>query len=143
MTIIHSIIAAMAAFIIAVISAGGYLGIVLLMAIDSQWQRHLTDLDIRAGGIVLLLVGKLEVGAAGAITATPPDPSRDVAPSGGYVYVRGTTLSVGDGRVSARGAYGRSVNGPSAGQFNQAGPGYIVLEGAVTGTTDPVAKILP
>jgi hypothetical protein len=110
---------------------------------DTGRDPYLADLDIRAGGIVLLLVGKLDIGVAGAVTATPPDPSRDVAPSGGYVYVRGTTLSVGDKRITAQGAYGRSVNGPSAGQFNHAGPGYIVLEGAVTGTTDPVAKILP
>lgn len=110
---------------------------------DVGHAPYLTDFDIRAGGIVLLLVGKLEVGASGTITATPPDPSRDVAPSGGYVYVRGTTLSVGDKRITAQGAYGRSVNGPTAGQSNHASPGYVVLSGAVSGTTDPVAKVVP
>lgn len=110
---------------------------------DVGREPYLTDFDIRAGGIVLLLVGKLTVGATGTITATPPDPSRDVAPSGGYVYVRGTTLSLGDKRVTAQGAYGRSVNGPAVGQFNHAGAGYVVLSGAVTGTTDPAAKVLP
>lgn len=110
---------------------------------DVGREPYLADFDVRAGGIVLLLVGTLTVNNSGVITATPPDPGRDVAPSGGYVYVRGTTLSVGDKRVTAQGAYGRSVNGPTIGQFNHAGAGYIVLSGAVTGTTDPVAKVVP
>jgi hypothetical protein len=55
--------------------------------------------DHRAGGIVVVLGGEVKVGASGAITATPIDAVRDVAASGGYVYLRGTPLAVGVGRV--------------------------------------------
>lgn len=101
------------------------------------------DLDLRAGGIVLLLVDELTIGTNGSISATPPDAFRDVAFAGGYVYVRGTTLDVGMDRIHAQGSVGRGVNGPTLGQSNQASPGYIVLEGTtVTGITDPPANVI-
>lgn len=94
----------------------------------------------QAGGIVLLLVDDLQVQATGSISATPPDATRSVAFAGGYVFLRGSKLSLGDGRVTALGSTGTQPSGPFAGQTNQASPGYIVLSAAsVSGTTNPPA----
>jgi len=102
-----------------------------------------TELTAQAGGIALLLVDDLEIAATGSITATPPDAPRDVAFSGGYVYVRGTTLALGTARVTALGSFGTVPLGPLMGQKNQASPGYIVLSAKnVTGTTSPAANWL-
>lgn len=96
------------------------------------------------GGIVLLLAGELSLGAAGGISARPPDPSRDTAPSGGYVFIRGHDLDVGDLRVDALGATGHGGSSSTFGFTNQAGPGYVVLEasGTITGTTAPAANVI-
>ena len=102
-----------------------------------------TERATQAGGIALLLVDDLEVQATGLITATPPDAARDVAFSGGYIYVSGTTLALGDARVSALGSFGTVPLGPLAGQKNQASPGYVVLSAKrVSGTTTPAAHWL-
>jgi hypothetical protein len=95
----------------------------------------------RAGGIVLLLVDELQVEATGTISASPPNAARSVAFAGGYVFIRGTTLSLGEGRISALGSVGSQPTGPFAGQTNHASPGYIVLSAAdVSGTTEPPAS---
>jgi hypothetical protein len=96
-----------------------------------------------AGGIVVLLSDELDVGAAGIVSASATEAPRDVSASGGYVFIRGTTLHVGADRVSALGGTGSSPNGPSAGQTVKSGDGYVVLDGTtVTGTTTPVANAL-
>lgn len=69
MTIIHSIIAAMAAFIVAVISAGGYAGIAFLMAIESACIPLPSEIIMPFGGY-LVSTGELNlywVATAGAI----------------------------------------------------------------------------
>jgi hypothetical protein len=94
----------------------------------------------QGGGIALLLVDDVQVQAMGAITASPPDEARNIAFAGGYVFIRGATLSLGTNQVTALGSVGRQPNGPTAGQTNQASPGYIVLSATtVTGTTNPPA----
>lgn len=94
----------------------------------------------RAGGIALLLADDLQVQPTGSITASPPDEARDVAFAGGYVFLRGTSLSLGEGRVTALGSVGHRTLGPFAGQTNRASPGYVVLAATtVSGTTDPPA----
>ena len=97
-----------------------------------------------AGGIVLLLVGQLDVGAAGVVSAKANDEGRDTAASGGYVFIRGGALNVGTNRITALGATGTSVGGPFVGQTVKGGDGYVVLKGtSVTGTTTPTANVLP
>ncbi|HTQ06796.1 MAG TPA: hypothetical protein VMI54_23225 [Polyangiaceae bacterium] len=98
-----------------------------------------------AGGIVFLLVDTLTVEPAGGISATPIDASRDVSASGGYIFIRGNDLSVGDQRVTAMGGVAHSGSSPTAGQSNQSSPGYIVLQSgnAVEGTTNPAANVIP
>jgi hypothetical protein len=95
----------------------------------------------QAGGIALLLVDDLQVQPGGAISASPGDAPRDVAFAGGYVFISGSTLSLGESRVTALGSIGLAPSGPFAGQSNQASPGYIVVSGSnVTGTTEPAAQ---
>jgi hypothetical protein len=97
----------------------------------------------QAGGIALLLVNDLKVEATGKVTATSPDSPRDIAFSGGYVYLSGSTMALGNNRVSAPGTFGSVPLGPLTGQKNQASPGYIVLSAtSVTGTTTPAAHWL-
>lgn len=94
----------------------------------------------QAGGIVLLLIEDLQVEPPGLITAQPPDQQRDIAFSGGYIFIRGSTLSLGTDQVTALGSTGIRPNGPLSGQTNQASPGYIVLSASsVSGTTMPPA----
>jgi hypothetical protein len=91
-----------------------------------------------AGGIVLLISNQLNVGSAGAITASANNASRDVSASGGYVFLRGSSLSLGNARVTAVGGVATGVGGTLA-----AGDGYIVVSGTtVTGTTRPTAHQL-
>lgn len=99
---------------------------------------YLFDGDpLQAGGVALLLVDDLQVQASGSISASPPNAARDVAFSGGYVFVRGSTLALGSKRVTSLGSFGTVPKGPFTGQQNQASPGYIVVSAAtVTGTTD-------
>jgi hypothetical protein len=97
----------------------------------------------QAGGIALVLADDLVVAATGAISAAPPDAQRDISFSGGYIYLRGTTLAIGSGRASALGSKGHGINGPTVNQSNQAGAGYVVLEAAtVTGASTPPAQLL-
>jgi hypothetical protein len=97
----------------------------------------------QAGGIALLLVNDIKVEATGTISATSPDSARDIAFSGGYVYLSGSTLALGNNRVSALGSVGTVPLGPDIGDTNQASPGYIVLSAtSVTGTTTPAAHWL-
>jgi hypothetical protein len=94
----------------------------------------------RAGGIALLLADDLQIRPTGSITASPPDQTRDVAFAGGYVFLSGTSLSLGEGLVTALGSVGHRPLGPFAGQTNRASPGYVVLAATkVSGTTDPPA----
>jgi cysteine-rich repeat protein len=86
----------------------------------------------QAGGIILLLSDTLTVSATGRITANA-DQDSDLAASGGYVLVRGSDLTVGAARITARGEIGRRNT-----FTNQASAGYIVLDATdVDGTTDP------
>lgn len=94
----------------------------------------------QAGGIALLLVDALNVTATGTISATPPNSTRDVAYAGGYVFIHGSSLALGEGQVTARGSTGARPSGPFAGQTNRAGSGYVVVSApSVLGTTDPPA----
>jgi len=95
---------------------------------------------IPGAGIVAVFAADVIV-SGGAIIATPDDAARDVASSGGYVYLRATNVDLGTGRVTARGgiAHGQSA---TAGQTNPAGDGYVVVHasGTVAGTSDPAAS---
>jgi len=106
-------------------------------------QTHFNN--TQGGGVVLLLVDTLTVRASGSITATPPDASRDVSASGGYVLIRGNHVAVGDGQITALGATAHSGSTPTAGMSNRSSAGYVVLQtaNAVDGTTDPVANVVP
>jgi predicted S18 family serine protease len=90
----------------------------------------------------LVLAQQLDVGAGGSISATATQPFRDVTASGGYVFIRGGTLSLGSSRVTALGgtATGAGINN---GTTVTAGDGYVVVQGMnVTGTTSPAAHQL-
>jgi hypothetical protein len=94
----------------------------------------------RAGGIALLLADDLQIQPTGSISASPPDEQRDIAFAGGYVFLSGRSLSLGEGLVTALGSIGHRPLGPFAGQTNRASPGYVVLAATnVSGTTDPPA----
>jgi hypothetical protein len=43
--------------------------------------------------------------------------------------------------VTAKGGTGTSPSGPAVGQTTKSGDGYIVVSGAVTGTTLPAATV--
>jgi len=91
-------------------------------------------------GIVAIFAGDIVV-SGGAIVATPSDAARDIASSGGYVYLRAANVDLGAGLVTARGAiaHGQSA---TAGLTNPAGNGYVVVHasGTVAGTSDPAAS---
>jgi hypothetical protein len=96
-----------------------------------------------AGGIVLLIADRIDVGASGSITATAAESFRDIAASGGYVYLKGTTFNLGSDLVTAKGGISTPTNPPASPPHVKAGDGYIVLDGkTVTGTTDPAAHLL-
>jgi hypothetical protein len=96
-----------------------------------------------AGGIVLLFTQQLTVNAGGAITASAKTADRDLSASGGYVFIRGATLSLGTGQVTAVGGAAPSGSGPTAGMSVKSGDGYVVVNGTtVTGTTNPAANKL-
>jgi hypothetical protein len=93
-----------------------------------------------AGGIIVLLADQLTVGTTGSISASAAPSFRDLTASGGYVFIRGGTLSLGSARVTAVGgtSTGSGVNNATI----TAGDGYIVVHGAnVTGTTSPAASL--
>jgi len=91
-----------------------------------------------AGGIVLLLANQLNIGSAGAITASANNADRDVSASGGYVFLRGNSLSLGTERITAVGGVATGTGGTLT-----AGDGYIVVSGTtVTGVTKPAAHQL-
>lgn len=91
-----------------------------------------------AGGIVLLIANELNIGSGGAIIASANNSSRDVSASGGYVFLRGSSLSLGTARVTATGGIATGNGGTLT-----AGDGYIVVSGTtVTGTTKPNAHQL-
>ena len=99
--------------------------------------------ELLAGGIVMLLTDHLDIGATGKVTASANTASRDVSASGGYVFISGSVLNVGPGRVTAIGGTGTSLDGPFRGQTVKSGDGYIVVKATtVTGTTSPIAKKL-
>jgi len=95
----------------------------------------------RGSGIIAVFAGDISV-AAGTLVATPSDASRDVASSGGYVYLRGANVDLGAGRVTARG--GTAHGAAPGGKSNVAGNGYVVVHasGTVTGTSDPAVRRL-
>ncbi len=101
--------------------------------------------DHRAGGIVVVLANRVTVAESGAVSATPVDAVRDTASSGGYVYLRGATVDVGDERVTARGSKALSVNGPAVGMFNLGSVGYIAIgtSAPLVGQTSPAASVVP
>ena len=76
------------------------------------------------------------------LRGTAGQASRDVSASGGYVFIRGSTLNLGTGRVTAIGGTGNGL-GATAGISTKSGDGYIVVKGkTVTGTTTPTAHVL-
>jgi hypothetical protein len=88
-----------------------------------------------AGGVVALFVHQLDV--TGRITASANQSSRDTSGSGGYVLIRGDTLNLGAGLVTATG--GRGADSSTASTVASS-DGYIVVEATtVTGTTNPAA----
>jgi len=94
--------------------------------------------ELLAGGIILLIANQLNVGSAGAITASANTASRSTSASGGYVFLRGSSLSLGTERVTAVGGVATGIGGTLT-----AGDGYIVISGTtVTGTTKPIAHQL-
>jgi hypothetical protein len=95
---------------------------------------------IPGAGIVAVFAGDVIV-SGGAIVATPSDAARDVASSGGYVYLRAANVDLGTGRVTARGAIAHG-QAATAGLSNPAGNGYVVVHasGTVAGTSDPAAS---
>ncbi len=50
-----------------------------------------------AGGIVLALADEISLTDTGSISASPPQAPRDIAYSGGYILLRGQSLSLGNG----------------------------------------------
>lgn len=96
-----------------------------------------------AGGIILLLVDKLDVTGSASITASAASAYRDASGSGGYVFIRGTTLNLGTNRVTAAGGVGTPVNGPVFGTKIASSDGYVVVQATtVSGTTLPAANKL-
>jgi hypothetical protein len=95
-----------------------------------------------AGGIVLILAGDVTVTDIGSITASAPNFSRDVASSGGYVLLRGSSVLLGDRRVTAVGANAIGDSEPTIGITKPASPGYVVIQaaGTLSGTTMPRAR---
>ncbi|MFO0647695.1 MAG: hypothetical protein U0326_15745 [Polyangiales bacterium] len=93
-----------------------------------------------AGGAVVIWSDALAVGAAGRIDASGLDGTR-TAPSGGYVLLRGGTLSLGAARVLARGGAGVAEN-RSGQRTNRGGDGYVVVQyrDALTGVSTPAAR---
>jgi hypothetical protein len=107
--------------------------------------RGLASRGFPAGGIVLLLTQELSVGSTGKISATSSDDQRDVSSSGGTVLIRGQSLNLGTGRVTALGSVAHGISGATSGLSNQSSPGYVILEtsGTVDGSSDPVANVVP
>jgi hypothetical protein len=97
-----------------------------------------------AGGIVLLLTEELLVGSTGKISATPPDEQRDISGSGGTVFIRGSSLTLGTAQVTAQGAVAHGTSGSTLGLSNQSSPGYVILDtgGTVDGTSEPAASLV-
>lgn len=96
----------------------------------------------RSGGITLLLVGELTVGATGKISASGAATAAKPA-SGGYVFIKGGALNVGTGQVKAVGGTATGTAGAFKDEVVKGGDGYVVLQGtSVTGTTSPAANQL-
>jgi hypothetical protein len=97
------------------------------------------DIAQDAGGIVLLLTGDLTIATSGAISATGVAAGRDIAASGGTVYLRARNATLGDNRITALGAVAMGGSPSTFGLTIPASPGYVVLSatGTVTGTTAP------
>jgi len=94
-----------------------------------------------AGGVIAVFADQLEVTASGSITASAIHESHDVSASGGYVLLRGSTINVGDRRVTAIGGISLSENGPAIGEMAKSSDGYIVVQAKnITGTTSPKAQ---
>lgn len=111
-------------------------------ALSDQPQTILTGVASKAGGIVLLLVGELTVGASGKITASGLATYAQPA-SGGYVFIKGGALNVGTGQVKAVGGTATGTAGAFKDEVVKGGDGYVVLQGtSVTGTTSPAANQL-
>lgn len=92
-----------------------------------------------AGGIVAIFADRLDVNAGGSIDASAAISGRDDSAAGGYVFISGTTLSVGTNLVTSIGGVGNG-SGVETGQTVKSGDGYVVLKGTtVTGTTMPAA----
>jgi hypothetical protein len=88
----------------------------------------------------LIIAVTVTVGSTGSITASANMAARDISAAGGYIFIRGTTLSLGTGKVTAVGGSAPG-SGNNAGTPVTAGNGYIVVKGTtVTGTTNPTAN---
>ncbi len=92
---------------------------------------------------MFLAAETLTVAATGNITATAPPVGRSTSASGGYVLLRGESIDVGTGRVTALGGTGIGGNASTFGQDNWSSDGYIVIQATtVTGSTLPAANEL-
>jgi hypothetical protein len=94
-----------------------------------------------AGGIIVIYAHSLTVDGTGSVTASANSAAsqndRSVSASGGYILIQGTTLTLGTDQVTAIG--GSWAQGATT---IHSGDGYIVVKGAVTGTTSPAATQL-
>lgn len=101
----------------------------------------LVEFPMRAGGIILLYAGRLQVGDGGLITAAGTAYDARWAGAGGSVMLRGGVLELGEGQVSAAGGVEPANRGvpPTA-----ASPGYVSVffSASASGTTDPPAFTL-
>jgi hydrogenase maturation factor HypE len=116
----------------------------LSLQIRPQGSPSLATGGVPAAGIVFIVTGDMSVASSGTITATPAHAERDEAASGGYVFIRGGSLVLGNSLVTARGGVATSVSAPTQGRMINASPGYVVLQtrGTVNGATDPPANII-
>jgi hypothetical protein len=102
----------------------------------SETTTHLTpDTSAMAGGIIVIYAHTLTMNATGSITATANQAARSNSASGGYVLIQGGALNLGTDQVTALG-------GTVPSSTVKSGNGYIVVKGAVTGTTNPPATQL-
>jgi len=110
---------------------------------DAVASTHLVpDSEKLAGGIILIVSDTVTVGTTGSITASANMASRDISAAGGYIFIQGTTLSLGTAKVTALGGSAPG-SGNNAGTPVTSGNGYIVVKaGTVTGTTNPTANQL-
>jgi hypothetical protein len=105
---------------------------------DGLSTPHLITLSTASGGIVALFGGSIALSGPGSITSSGA-PTDRAAASGGYVLLRGDTLSLGASLVTAKGS-STNPQGPG-GITNVGSDGYVAAyyRTSITGTTNPIA----